>query len=447
MIGFFASTLSSVYSSKDMAEVFSGEQQYQAWLDFESGLARAQARLGMVPAAAAEEISRRAHVDQMDLARYEALLQEMLHPIMPMVTLLSQACDEQHGEYVHWGATTQDVMDTGLVLQLRQAHRLMHDAVARLVTAMEQLADRYAETPMAGRTHAQHAVPVTLGYKFAVYVDELRRQLHELDRAAEETQVVQFGGAAGTLASLGLPGLDVRRELAAELELREPDITWHVARDRLARYAFYVSAISAVVQRFAREVVTLQRPEIAELEEPFHMGKVGSSTMPHKRNPSISEIAWSLGELACDQFRTMLTSLTQEHERDMAVWQLEWDALPRLLVLAHRAVDLGGQVAEGLTVNEAHLERNLRSTNGFISSEAVMMTLATNLGRQTSHDIVYEVAMRSVADAVPFDEALRKDERAQGVGDQLEAALDPARVVNAAIAQARALSNGTRGGR
>lgn len=440
MIGFFASTLSGVYSSKEMAEVFSGEQQLQAWLDFEGALARAQARLGIVPPDAAEEISRRARLDQIDVARYEGLLQEMLHPIMPVVTLLSQACDGDHGEYVHWGATTQDVMDTGLVLQLRSAHRLLHDAVERLGAHLRGHAATYAETPMAGRTHAQHAVPITLGYKFAVYVDELRRQLVELDRAADALQVVQFGGAAGTLASLGMPGLDVRRELAAELGLREPDITWHVARDRLTTYAFHAVAVGAVARRFAREVVTLQRPEIAELEEPFHMGKVGSSTMPHKRNPSMSEVVWSLGELACDQFRTMLTALTQEHERDMAVWQLEWDALPRLLVLVHRAIDLSGQVAEGLTVGEANLERNLRSTNGFISSEAVMMTLAARLGRQTAHDIVYEVAMRSVADGIPFDEALRKDARLGGFEQELDAALDPTKVVAAAAAQAKAIA-------
>lgn len=436
-IGYGSQMLDDMYVSAEMGEVFGSTNQLARWLDVESALARAQSRLGLVPQYAADEITAKALPKNIDLQAYKARLAISIHPIMPLVGLLAEACDGDAGEYVHWGATTQDIMDTGLVLQLVSAARLIKRDTTRLRDALRTVASDHRSTLMVGRTHGQHAVPITLGYKFAVYVDELGRLLENLEGALAQCQYVQFGGAAGTLASLGPIGLDVRRLLGEELGLKVAPITWHVSRDRLTNLCFATISIVALCRKVAGEVMTLQRTDIGEVEEPFHMGKIGSSTMPHKRNPMLSEIVWSVGAVAMDTFHTVFASSVQQHERDMSAWQIEWDAIPRLFVLGHRALTVLVQVVEGMTINGDRMLRNLASTSGLVSSEAAMMALARHLGRQRAHNVVYEIAMQAAEQGKPFAELLLgcPELADPDVNADVRGALAPEAVVEAAKLQ------------
>jgi 3-carboxy-cis,cis-muconate cycloisomerase len=398
-IGFHSEQYAALFSSDDVGRLFSFEGQIGFWLEFEAALARAQARLGIVPAEAAQEITRQATISNIPAKEYQAIFATTLHPVMPMVRLLTQACAGDLGQYVHWGATTQDVMDTGLVLQLKAVHQDLDGLLSRLLLGLIQKAEEYKGTPMAGRTHAQHAVPITLGYKLAVYADEVSRHLRRAREAANDLEVVQFGGAAGTLASLPDTGLAVRRELAVELDLREPAITWHTSRDRIAAYAFAVASTCQTLQRLAREIMTLQRPEIGEIEEPFHEGRVGSSTMPHKRNPVLAEVTWALARTAAERLPAVMAAMNQEHERDMSFWALEWDAIPRMLDSAMSALKIATPLVEGLRCIEDRMARNLDLTEGLILSEALMMGLAETRGRQRAHDLVYDASMRAAEGA------------------------------------------------
>jgi 3-carboxy-cis,cis-muconate cycloisomerase len=252
LIGYDSELLRDVFISERMAEIFTFERTLQSWLDVEAALARAEARLGVVPQEAADEITRKAVASNLDLDELRAGLRETLHPVVPMVRLLTAACEGDLGGSIHWGATTQDIMDTGMVLQLREASVLVAAELQRVRDAAAALALRHRSTVMPGRTHGQHAVPITFGYKAAVWVDEADRHIEAFARTAEGVRVVQFGGAAGTLASVGEVGIRIRHELAAELDLVEPRITWHVSRDRLTTYAYELASASLFVQRLAQ---------------------------------------------------------------------------------------------------------------------------------------------------------------------------------------------------
>lgn len=396
-------------STDEMARVFSRENEVRKWLDFEAALARAEARHGLIPQEAAEEIAGKARVEELDLEALEAAIRHAVHPIVPLVRMLGALCEGDAGGYVHWGATTQDVIDTGTVLRLKEAEQLITADLAALVETLGALAREHRLTPMAGRTHAQHAIPISFGYKLAVWVDELSRHLRRLEGMREEVFVGQFGGATGTLASIGPVGLDVRADLCAELGLAEPAITWHVARDRFANLAFVFALVASSLQRMALEIVTLQRTEVGEVFEPFHHGKVGSSTMPHKRNPAVSEALWTLGELVRNDVRSALSSLGSLHERDKAVYAVEVDYLPRICGHTHRMLELAQTIVGGLTVDRERMLANLELSGGFLFSERVMMTLAERIGRQRAHEVVYEVSMAAYGRGQHLRAALAAD--------------------------------------
>ena len=402
-------SIASNTSTPDMDRIFSPESEVQAWLDFEAALARVEARHGLVPQEAADEITAKAEVANLDLDQLAEDIRRAVHPVMPFVRAFAAVCDDGHGEYVHWGTTTQDVTDTGLVLRLQQADVVIRRDLEALVAALRDRAIEHRDTPMAGRTHAQHAVPITLGYKLAVWVDELQRHQQHLEALAPEVFVGQFGGATGTLASLGPVGLEVRRDLMAELGLGEPTISWHVARDRVAHHSFLLTLVASAIERLAIEVVNLQRDEIGEVLEPFHAGKVGSSTMPHKRNPAMSESLVTLGEMVKSDARTALGSLNNLHERDKAIFALEADYVPRVCRHTHRMIQLATTIVRGMTVDEERMRRNLAASNGQLFSERVMMALAGRVGRQTAHDVVYEASMAAFEAGEHLRDALARD--------------------------------------
>ena len=333
-----------MYGTDELRAVFSDEQVVQCWLDYEAALARAEAAVGLVPLDAADEITRQARVDNIDFQALRQGIYETTHELVPLIWQLASLCEGTAGGYVHWGATTQDVTDTGLILQVKAAYTIILRDLRALAEALADLARRERDTIMPGRTHGQHALPITFGFKVAVWLAEVRRHIERLEQAAPRVLVGQFAGAAGTLASVGEQGLVIQRLMMADLGLGVPEICWHPARDGLAEYVSVLAMIAMTMSKIAHEVILLQKSEVAELEEPYVRGKVGSSTMPHKRNPMICEGIQAEARMVRGIQNTVLSAMESEHERDWAAVHVEWACVPEASILA------GGAVAHTLRV-------------------------------------------------------------------------------------------------
>ena len=278
-----------LFGTEEMLQVFDDRALLQSWLDAEAALARAEAKCGVIPTEAATEIGRQARADLFDPDEIRRAIQTANHPLVPLVRALSALCEEGAGEYVHWGATTQDIMDTGAVLQLRDAHSILLGRLDELSIMLAHRVRDERDTVMVGRTHGQHAVPITLGLKLAVFLDELLRHRERLLQLAPRLLVVELAGAGGTLASLGGAAEGVQEEFARALGLGVPSVAWHTARDCFAELAAVLSMVAATCERFANEVILLQKTEVAEVFEAHEHGNIGSSTMPQKRNPMTAE--------------------------------------------------------------------------------------------------------------------------------------------------------------
>ena len=398
--------LKDLYGTAEMRAVFDDMSLLQKWLDTEVALAQAEAEIGVIPADAAEEITRRARADQLDTVRIKQLVDQTVHPIVPLIRVLKEACDGDAGEYIHWGATTQDIMDTAMVLQVKEAIAILGPRLGALIDTLTALAIRHRDTSMAGRTHGQQALPITFGYKVAVWLAEVQRHRKRLEQCKPRVLVGEFGGAVGTLASVAEHGLEIQQGMMARLGLGVPPIAWHAARDNLAEFASLLGMMAATTGKIAHEVISLQRTEIAEVEEPFNEGQVGSSTMPHKRNPMICEAILALARLVMHSVPAALDAMIQEHERDWVGDHMEWAYLPEMCIMADGALQLTTRVVSGLQVHPARMRRNLDQLNGLMLSEAVMLALAQRVGRQTAHDVVYECSMRAVEQSLPFRQTL-----------------------------------------
>ena len=404
---------SGLFGSERMRALFEERALLQRWLDFEAALARAQASLGLVPAAAAAEITRQARAERYDLDVIRAGIERTVHPLVPLIWQLSERCEGDAGRWVHWGATTQDVMDTASVLQLRDALALLDETVATLAQVLARLARKHRATPMAGRTHGQQALPITFGFKVAIWLAELGRCQQRLAQASERALVGQFGGAVGTLAGMAEGDVDavaVQRALMRELGLGVPSIAWHTSRDSMVECAVVMGMPGALCGRIAKEIIELQKTEFGELEEAHTPGKVGSSTMPHKRNPMLCESILTLARLMKAQVATALdTLLLNEHERDWSAVQMEWAWVPELCVMCQGALELTVRVLDGLQVNERRMRQNLDLTGGLLLAERVMFALAQQVGRQRAHDVVHACAMDAYEQERSFSELLAAD--------------------------------------
>jgi 3-carboxy-cis,cis-muconate cycloisomerase len=386
-----------MFGTAEMRAIFSDAGFLERCLEVEAALARAQAGLGLIPAAAASEISAKAKPGILDYARLKRETEVVGYPILPLVRLLAAACAGDAGRYVHWGATTQDIMDSALVLQLRAALEIVETDLAEVSASLAVLARRYRDTPMAGRTHLQQALPITFGFKAAVWRAPIERHRERLAQLRPRVLVGQFGGAAGTLASLGDQGLAVRSALMSELGLREPEITWHVARDGLAEAVLFAGLVTGSLAKIATDVMLMMATELGEAFEPFEHGRGGSSTMPQKRNPISSELIVACAKLARQHGALMLDAMVQDFERATGPWHAEWIALPESFLALAGALRQAKLMLSGLTVDSARMARNLGMTSGLIVAEAVMMGLAPKLGRQVAHDVVYD-ACRAAAE-------------------------------------------------
>lgn len=415
------------FGTQAMRDVFSDENYLQMCLDTEAALARAQASVGMIPAEAAKEITAKAKVSCLDLARLKVEYENVGYPIVSLATQLAEVCAKEAGGYVHWGATTQDIMDTAVVLQVRSALDLMEADLISCIDLLGDLAKKHRDVPMAGRTHLQHALPITFGYKVAIWRDPLVRHLERLRQMRPRVLVGQFGGAAGTLASLGQDGLKVRSAMMRELGLGEADITWHVSRDGLAEAVNLLGLVTGSLAKVGSDMMMMMATEFAEAFEPFAHGRGSSSTMPQKRNPISSELIIAAGKVVRQQCALMMDAMVQDFERATGPWHAEWIAIPQSFIATSGALMNAKTMFAGLTIDAERMKANLALTNGLISAEAVMMGLAPAIGRHHAHEVVYAACREVAAGKGSLADVLCANKR---VSDklsraQIESLLDP----------------------
>jgi 3-carboxy-cis,cis-muconate cycloisomerase len=427
----------ALYGTAAMHAVFDDRALIQRMLDVEAALARVQARLGVIPTASAEAITAAATVDRLSLEEIGASTRIVGYPVVALVKALGRAAGGEASRHVHWGATTQDILDTALVLQIRQGLDIVEAELAATGRALAAAARRHRGDVMAGRTHLQHALPITFGYKCAVWLAPLLDHLERLRAIRRRVLRVQFGGAVGTLASLGAEkGRAVTVGLAAELGLAVPDAPWHVSRDGLAEVACLLGLICGSLAKIATDVILLMQTEIAEVFEPHEAGRGGSSTMPQKRNPIASEYVLATTRGVHALVPLMLGAMAQDYERATGPWQSEMLALPQIFVLAAGALAHARAIAEGMTIDVGRMRRNLDATGGLVLAEAVMMALAEKIGRDAAHDLVHRASDAALAENRPLADVLAEEPAVARHLDEAEVRrlLDPAGYLGEATA-------------
>lgn len=420
-----------MFGTPAMRAVFADESLVGRYLEVEAALARAQARAEVIPAEAAEAIARASRTIVIDFDALRQQTEIVGYPILPLVRQLSAAAGEA-GRYVHWGATTQDIMDTATVLQLRAALDIVTADLGELAAILAKLAARYRDTPMAGRTHLQQALPVTFGYKAAVWLSAVDRHLERIAQARPRILMGQFAGAAGTLASVGEDGLRIQQLFCEELGLVQAPATWHVARDGIAEAVTLLGLITGTLGKIATDVMMMSATEFGEVSEPFVPGRGSSSTMPQKRNPISSELMLAAAKAVRQHVGVMLDAMIHDFERATGPWHLEWVSLPEAFLLTAASLASARFMLAGLVVNEKRMRENLDLSHGLIVAEAVMMAAAPRLGRQHAHDAVYEACRKAIEGGGQLADVLAGDPEivaALGGVEAIRRHCDPARYV------------------
>ena len=398
-----------IFTTEPMRKVWSDENRIQKYLDFEGALAKAQARLKIIPKNAASEIVKHCKAERLDMAKLKSQTEKIGYPVLPVVQQLVKLCKNDLGEWCHWGATTQDVTDTATVLQIRESLDLIEKDIVAICDGLARLAKRYRNTPMAGRSNLQQAVPITFGYKMATMLSAFERHRERLAQMRARVETGEFGGAAGTLSSLGKNGLKVQAALMKELKLTQPEISWHTVRDRIAEVGCFLGLVTGSCGKIAFDVKLMMQTEVEELYEPFHEGRGSSSTMPQKRNPISSVYITAQTAVVKQLAAALLEAQVEDHERSTGPWEIEWIVLPEIFMLSAGALAQTRFLVGGLQVNEKKMKENLGMTNGLIMSEAVMMALGPKLGRNRAHDLVYDVCRKVVATGRPLLDLLAED--------------------------------------
>lgn len=433
-----SSLLGPLFASREMRALFSDRASVGLMLAVEAALANAEAATGVIPRGAAAPIAAACDPARFDLDAIAEAAPASGNIAIPLVKALTAAVakrDAEAARFVHWGATSQDIIDTATVLAIRQGEELISRDLDRAIKALAAHARRNAKKPMAGRTWLQQALPITFGLKAARWAAMLARVREQLHDASTAAAVLQFGGAAGTLASLGTKGPAVAKRLAAELELDQPDLPWHGERDRIAALAAALGVLIGAAGKIARDISLLMQTEVAEVFEPAAAGRGGSSTMPHKRNPVACAQILAAATLAPGLVASVLSGMTQEHERALGGWQAEWIALPQLFLLASGVASRLAETARGLEVDTKRMRANLEATNGLIMAEAVQTALGEKLGRSRAHELLEEASRRAASegrhlrDVVAETPALADELPAK----TLETLFDPAAYLGSAV--------------
>lgn len=426
---------SNIFSTPAMRATFSDASRFEAWLKTEIALAKAQEQAGVIPKGVAKRLQQAASVEKLDMEAMQAEFERIGFPILPFVKQLTKLCDAETARWVHYGATTQDILDTGTVLQIRDGLRLIEEDQNGIIHALAALVRTHRSTVMAGRTFQQLAAPITFGYKTAVWLDEMLRHQQRLQEMKPRVLVGQCAGAVGTFATLGDKGLEVRRLMMEELGLGVPDITWHTARDRWSELVSWMAMLAATLAKIATEVATLMRSEIGELSEPFETGRGASTTLPQKRNPIACEPiianAHRMRELASSQ----MTAMIQEHERGaLGQMHLEWTVIPDAFLYLSGALHHARFILENLWVDKENMRKNLDLQGGLIMSEAVMMGLAPKVGKSKAHHLVYAAAGKAMDNKITLREAIlaEKEIMAHITEIALDKLLDPANYLGSA---------------
>ncbi|MCV3446623.1 adenylosuccinate lyase [Campylobacter lari] len=402
--------LQDSWSTPAMRAIFSEENRIQKWLDVEAALAKAQAKLGIIPNEAAIEIAKKAHYKFMDMDFIFAEFKKTKHPLVPTVRGLEKACENGLGEYVHFGVTTQDIIDTGIVLQFKEAMTLIKQDLKDIAKNLAKIAKEHKNTAMMGRTLALQALPITFGHKVAIWLSELNRHYERIIELEKRLYVGLIVGAVGTKASLSDKANEVEKLTLESLGLEVPDISWQPARDRFIELGYVLGNINATFNKIAHQLLILAHNEIDEIAEPFGKGQVGSSTMPHKRNPAVSENAVTVSNALRANIAILSDIERHEHERDGQVWKMEWKLLPEAFLMLSVVLANMKFVFDDLEVKKDKMLKNLDTLNGFVLAERVMFALSDHYGKQHAHEIVYENAMRGIENHKTFKEVLLEDE-------------------------------------
>lgn len=398
-----------VFGDVEMMKIWDDRNWLQKWLDVEVALAEAEAEIGVVPQKAADEIGRRANMAILHHEKIKERFDQLGHPLMALIKVLQEVCEDGAGEFIHWGATTQDIMDTALVLQIKESLIIIDRELSSILTILKELAKVHRDTIMVGRTHGQQALPITFGFKVVVWCKELQRHKERLVECRKRALAGQLSGAVGTMASFGKKGFEIQHIMMKKLGLDVPDITWHSARDRVSEIINILNMISSSFGKIAKEIILLQKNEFDELEESSMVEKISSSTMPHKKNPSTCETVVALSKMI--QALSCLSSeiMRPEHERDNILLKCEWMLLPQFFVMFGAIMKHSSKVLYGLKINKEQMKKNLEITGGLILSEQVMLQLSKKLGRQKSHEIVKNLAKKSLRENISFEEVLSND--------------------------------------
>jgi 3-carboxy-cis,cis-muconate cycloisomerase len=430
MSTFLSPLLAPMLSSAAMRAVCDDTAYLQHMLDFEAALARAEAATGMIPASAVPPIAKACKAALFDLAALAEAATRSGNLAIPLVKALTAAVakgDADAARYVHWGATSQDVIDTAAMLTLRAAIEALLPDIDRAIAGFSKLARKHRDTPMVARTWLQHALPMPFGLKLAEYAAALHRSRARLQRLRGDGLALQFGGAAGTLAALGDKGMQVAEKLAEALKLPLPEAPWHTHRDRIAEAASVLAIVAGSCGKIARDVSLMMQTDVAEAFEPSGEGRGGSSTMPHKRNPVAAATALAAATMAPNLAATIFAAQVQDHERSAGPWHAEWPTLPTLLLVTSGALAAIVDIAEGLEVDAARMRVNLDATGGLIMAEAVTMALAEKIGKSEAHHLVEAASKKAVAEKKGLREVLAKDTKvtAHLSADKLKKLFEP----------------------
>ena len=424
----------SGYSTEESRIIFCDFRRLQRWLDVEAALATSQATLGLIPLSAAEQLAQSAQLAQLDLNAMSSSIKNTGHSLIPLLSAWQKVTSPLSAGYIHYGATTQDIQDTAQSLEIKEVLAIIERDLRLIIKELIDLARRTRRLVMVGRSHGQHALPTTLGLKVAVWLDEMLRNGERLRECKKRVLVSQLFGGVGTMAAFQGQGFELLDEFSKRLGLAAPRTAWHTSRDRLAELLSFMAILGGGLGKIANEICQLARNEICELEEPFHIGKIGSTTMPHKRNPELCEQVVVLSKLIKNQASSGFDGLINEHERDYRSVRLEWVSIPEASLMLCSALHLVKSIVKNLIIHEEHIAANLERSACHVSTEALMFGLSNKTGKQKAHQLLYDLAMKAYSSNRPLQEVLEENQAITNLlsPDELSAMVKPENHIGAA---------------